>query len=101
MSFVLHRNVILRLTAFFITCKEATVSTLQDINFRIMEFRVLMHVQLSIAITKMEGPIISLTNAGGVTILERGGRYIRNGTLPGFCSYVGSRGRMIQESPRC
>jgi len=45
--------------------------------------------------------IISLTNAGGVTILERGGRYIRNGTLPGFCSYVGSRGRMIQESPRC
>jgi len=57
MTFILHGNVVLGLTAFFMMCKEPTVASLEDIYLWIVQFGVLMHVEMSIAIAKMESPV--------------------------------------------
>ena len=56
MSFILHGNIILWFTTFFVVREEAAIATLKDIDFGVVEFGVLMHVEMSIAIAKMESP---------------------------------------------
>jgi hypothetical protein len=38
-------------------CKEPTITALENINFRIEEFGVLMHIEMTIATAKMERPV--------------------------------------------
>jgi hypothetical protein len=65
MTFILHCDVILRFTALFMMRKEPTVASLENIDLWIVQFRVLMHVEMSIAIAKMESPVCKYNDFGG------------------------------------
>jgi len=54
-SFILHRNVTPRLTPFLMAGEETAVTALKDVNLWVMEFRVLVHIETTVAITEMEG----------------------------------------------
>lgn len=54
-SFVLHGNVTLWFTPTLVIGKETAITALEDVDFGVVEFGILVHVDVTVAITEMKG----------------------------------------------